>query len=349
MKANKNKTLTFASCIALLMAFFLGSNAQAETEDAAAFYKGKNIRWIVPYDPGGGYDEYARLIAPYFAKYTGARIRLDNKPGAGGMRGVNELFASPDDGLTVGIINGSAMVTNQLVGIQGAKYKIEEFKFLGRIVADRRVLAASIKDGFASFEDMIDAKDEFKIGATGLGGSTYVDAVVIGEVFKLRQNLIHGFDSSSVIRQSMLRGDVAAMWGSAGSAADSVDDGLNKVILQSGKQRSPDLADVPTVMEMMDRVNASAQDRDLVRAWQGLNDVGRPVASPPGTPDYKLAFLREAFKNAMNDPEFLKICADTGRDISFATGEEMNTIASDAAVMPDAVKEFFIGAIKGEL
>jgi tripartite-type tricarboxylate transporter receptor subunit TctC len=346
---SKNKIVKLTSCIAMLSALFMGTTAQAETEDAASFYKGKNIRWIVPYDPGGGYDEYARLIAPYFSKYTGANVRLDNKPGAGGMRGVNELFASPDDGLTVGIINGSAMVTNQLVGIQGANYKIEEFMFLGRVVADRRVLATSIKNGFGTFENMVNAKDEFKIGATGLGGSTYVDAVVIAEVFKLKQNLIHGFDSSSVIRQSMLRGDIAGMWGSAGSAADSVEDGFNQIILQSGKVRSPDLADVPTVLEVMNKMNSSDQDRELLKAWQGLNDVGRPVAAPPGTPEHKVAFLREAFEKALNDPEFLKVCADSGRAISFATGEEMNTIASDAAVMSDSVREYFVGAIKGEL
>ena len=43
-------------------------------EGAAAFYDGRVIRWIIPYSPGGGYDEYGRMIAPYLEKYTGVAL-----------------------------------------------------------------------------------------------------------------------------------------------------------------------------------------------------------------------------------------------------------------------------------
>ena len=92
----------------------------AQAEDAASFYKGKKIKFIVPYKPGGGYDDYARLLAPVLEKYTGANIEILNKGGAGGMTGANEIFRSPSDGLTIGIINGSAMITNELAEIKGA-------------------------------------------------------------------------------------------------------------------------------------------------------------------------------------------------------------------------------------
>lgn len=98
-----------ALCVA---ATFAGVPAAAE--DAKEFYKDESIRWVVPYKPGGGYDEYTRLLAPYLAKYTGAKIEIINMPGAGGMKGANEIYNSPNDGKTVGIINGSAMVTNEL-------------------------------------------------------------------------------------------------------------------------------------------------------------------------------------------------------------------------------------------
>ena len=131
---------TYIAIVALFSTLPMTGSALAQSStEAASFYKGKNIRWIVPYSTGGGYDKYTRLISPFFAKYTGATIRIENKPGAGGMLGVNLLFKSPKDGLTVGIINGSAMVTNQIAKTKGANYKIEEFEFLGRIVADRRV------------------------------------------------------------------------------------------------------------------------------------------------------------------------------------------------------------------
>ena len=102
-------------------------DAGSEALEPEAFYDGRNIRWIIPYSPGGGYDEYARLLSPYLEKYTGARIDILNLPGAGGMRGANDLYTSPKNGLTIGLINGSALVVNELAGMRGAEYEIDGF------------------------------------------------------------------------------------------------------------------------------------------------------------------------------------------------------------------------------
>ena len=71
--------------------------APAQAEDAASFYKGKKIKFIVPYKPGGGYDDYARLLAPVMEKYTGANVEILNKGGAGGMTCLLYTSPSPRD------------------------------------------------------------------------------------------------------------------------------------------------------------------------------------------------------------------------------------------------------------
>ena len=201
----------------------LGGSAFAQ--EAADFYKGNVIKWIVPYDPGGGYDEYSRTLAPYMEKYTGARVDIVNMPGSGGMKGAVEIFNSPSDGTYIGIINGSAMVTNQLAEIEGAEYKVGDYSYLGRIVSDPRVFVAAANSGIDSFEDLQTDGETAIVGATGLGGSTYVDAVIIGDVFGIDQKVVHGFDRSGDIRTAMLRGDVDVMWGSLGSALDGIEFG----------------------------------------------------------------------------------------------------------------------------
>lgn len=316
---------------------------------AAAFYDGAIIRWIIPYSPGGGYDEYARLIAPYFEKYTGARVDIFNLPGAGGLRGVNELFHAPKNGLTIGTLNGSALIMNELAGMRGADYTVAEFDFLGRIVADRRVFIVSLDSGYDSIDDIWDAKGNVKIGATGLGGSTYVDAVVTNEAFGLELDIIHGFDSSSVIRQAMLRGNIIGTWGSWGSAVDGVDEGRSKVILQSGRQRLQELPDAPTTFELIDRTADPERTRDILTVWQSLQDVGRPVAAPPGTDPEHLLFLSEAFDKAMSDPELLEIAERTGRPIDYASAAAIRQIINNATVMPDGIRSLFIRAVTGEL
>lgn len=355
----KKNVIVLVGGAVILVALILGglvSRQQQDTagsgggSDVAAYYKGKVIKWLIPYNPGGGYDEYVRLISPYLEKYTGARVDVLNFPGAGGMRGVNELYNSPRDGLIIAIINGSAMVTNQLAGVKGAEYKIGEFEFIGRVVADRRVLVIAENSGYNSFDDIRNSDKNVRLGATGLGGSTYVDAVISKEAFSLDNvQIIHGFDSSPVVRQAMLRGNIVGTWGSWGSAEEAVSSGREKVILQSGRERSKDLPDAPTVFELADTTGNPERTRSILKAWDALIAVGRPVAAPPGTNPARLAFLREAFRKAMHDPELLKAAAKAQRPLDYASGEEMSTIARDSTEMPDDIKQLFVKAIKGEL
>ncbi|MEX2496253.1 MAG: tripartite tricarboxylate transporter substrate-binding protein [Woeseia sp.] len=316
---------------------------------AAAFYHGKNIRWIVPYSPGGGYDEYARLVSPYLQKHTGARIDIFNLPGAGGMRGVNDLFNAPQNGLTIGLMNGSALIMNELAGMRGADYRIAEFAYLGRLVADRRVFVVSLDSGVDSFEELLNSEDRFKMGATGLGGSTYVDAVIMNEAFDLPLDIIHGFDSSSVVRQAMLRGNVIGTWGSWGSATDGIDTGRHKVILQSGRQRHPDLPDTPTAFEVASLTQNPERTLAILNAWESLHAVGRPVAAPAGTRPDRLVFLEEAFRKTMQDPELLEEAANSARPVDYISADEMRQVVEEATHLPPDIQKLFISAVKGEL
>ncbi len=325
----------------------LGGGAFAQSP--AEFYKDNVIKWIVPYDPGGGYDDYSRMIAPYLEKHTGARVDIVNMPGSGGMKGAVEIFNSPSDGTYVGIINGSAMVTNQLAEIEGANYKVGDYSYLGRIVSDPRVFVVAANSGIDDFEDMQSDGETAVVGATGLGGSTYVDAVIIGDVFGIDQKVVHGFDRSGDIRTAMLRGDVDAMWGSLGSALKGIESGDHKVILHAEKEDRPELAGAPSIYDVAQQTENPERSLKILRSWEALNAVGRPVAGPPGIPEDRLAFLQDAFMKAVNDPEFVATAAESGRDLLPATGAEMSEIAKAATELEDDIKALFVRAIRGEI
>jgi tripartite-type tricarboxylate transporter receptor subunit TctC len=327
----------------------LSFGGAASAQDAAEFYKGNVIKWIVPYNPGGGYDEYSRVIAPYLEKYTGARVDIVNVPGSGGMKGAVEIFNSPADGLYIGIINGSAMVTNQLAEIEGADYRVGEYNYLGRMVADQRVFVVAENSGIESFEDMQTDGETAVVGATGLGGSTYVDAVISGEVFGIDQRVVHGFDRSGDIRTAMLRGDVDAMWGSLGSALDGIEAGEHTVILTDQREPTGAIEGVLTIWQVAEAMPEKERALQILEAWDALSAVGRPVAAPPGVPEDRMAFLREAFDQAMNDPEFVTEAADSNRDLVYASGDDMARIAKAASEMPPDIEALFVSAIRGEI
>ncbi len=338
--------LKSAAAATLALASF-GTVATAQT--AEEFYKDNVIKFIVPYDPGGGYDEYARMIAPYLEKFTGSRVDIVNMPGAGGMKGAVEIFNSPSDGTHIGIINGSAMVTNQLAEIEGATYKVGDYSYLGRMVSDPRVFVVSNVSGIDSFEDLQSDGATAIVGATGLGGSTYVDAVIIGDVFGIDQKVVHGFDRSGDIRTAMLRGDVHAMWGSLGSAIQGIEDGEHKIILHAEKESRPELGDAPSIYDIAKTTADPDRSLKILRSWEALNAVGRPVAGPPDIPEDRLAFLQNAFEMSMKDPEFVAMAEEGGRDLLFATGAEMGEIAKTATELEPDIKALFVKAIRGEI
>ncbi len=330
-------------------AALLGSVSITAAKSAAEYYQGKNIRFIVPYKPGGGYDAYARLLAPYFGKYTGARVDIYNLPGAGGMKGANEIFNAPADGLTIGIINGSAMVTNELAGIKGAAYKVADYNFLGRVVADQRVLTVLAKSDLKTYEDVLNSDRPVLLGATGLGGSTYVDAVIVGRVMGSNQKVIHGFNSSSDVRQALLRGDINAMWGSWGSARKGVAAGDFRIIVHDAREGTPDTQGIPSVFDFVSKLDDPEKADEILSSWYALSAVGRPVAAPPGLPAERVAFLQEAFTQAINDPEFVETAKNSNREINFLDGVSMSALAKASTNLTPEIKALFISAIQGEL
>ena len=315
----------------------------------ADFFDGEVIRWIIPNKPGGGYDEYARLMVPYIEKYTGAHVQIRNFPGAGGLRGVSELFKSPADGLSIALINGSGLVTSRIAGVMEADHEIDELSFLARAVADTRVLAISSQSNYSSFTDILNTEEKVRIGATGLGGSTYVDAVITRNLFALNMDIIHGFDNSANIRHEMLRGSLDGMWSSWGSVFDAVVAGQIKLVLQSGRTRADFLPDVPTVFEFTGKTTDSLLAESILDAWEILIDVGRLIVAPPGMLPDKRNFLREAFRQTLHDPQFLNEAARADRPIAFASGEEVDDITNRALRLPEEVKQFFTEAVHSGL
>ncbi len=92
------QTARFGRRLALTLGLLAGAailsqSLPAQAQNADGFLKGKTVHFIVGYSPGGGYDTYARMLAPFFEKHTGATVVVENKPGGGGMTALNQTGA----------------------------------------------------------------------------------------------------------------------------------------------------------------------------------------------------------------------------------------------------------------
>jgi tripartite-type tricarboxylate transporter receptor subunit TctC len=100
----------------LLAALFFASAIDLHAQ--ADFYQGKTIRVIIGSSTGGGYDQWARLIARYLGKHIPGNPEVvpQNMPGAGGVVAANYVYGvAKPDGLTLGAFN-PALYFDQLVG-----------------------------------------------------------------------------------------------------------------------------------------------------------------------------------------------------------------------------------------
>ena len=141
--------------------------AASRAEDAAAYYKGKTVRIIVGYGPGGGYDAYARMIAPVFARYLGASVVVENQPGAGGLTALDNLYVAPKDGLQTMLVNGTGAGLAQLVGQSTARYDLAKMGHLGTVSASPWIWLVSPKSQISTAQQAIDAHRQLMWSGSG--------------------------------------------------------------------------------------------------------------------------------------------------------------------------------------
>ena len=99
----------------------------------ANFYQGKTVKVIVGSAPGGGYDQWARLMAQHIGKHIPGNptVVVQNMPGAGGAVAANFVYASAKpDGLTLGALQ-PALYFEQLVRPPGNQIRLGKFTWIG--------------------------------------------------------------------------------------------------------------------------------------------------------------------------------------------------------------------------
>jgi len=228
-----------------------GAGKPGTKEDALAFYKDKSVNFIVPYKTGGGYDRYARLIAPYLQKYIpGITVVVRNIEGGGGLVGTNELYLAKPDGLTIGMVNGVGAVTNQAVGIPGVKYDLNKFTWIGRINNEPKVVVVGANTPYRSLDDLKKADQTLKFSVNGVGSSEYVSLEVLKKIASLKMDIVAGYNTTAECDMAVLRGEVVGSSGSISSKLPLISSQKVVPVLLFGKQRDSNFPNTPTALEV---------------------------------------------------------------------------------------------------
>jgi tripartite-type tricarboxylate transporter receptor subunit TctC len=313
----------------------------ARADDVSAFYAGRTVQLVIGYATGGGYDDYARMLGRHIGRHIPGRptVVVQNMPGAGSIKAANYLYnIAPKDGTVVGGFARGIFLDPLLGRADAMRYTAANFGWLGSISSDVGVCAFRSDAGIDSWADM--QTKRYKIGGTGAGADSDVFANLLRRMFNLPMQLVLGYQSAAETVLAIQRKEVDGRCGWSWSTLSSRNKDLLvskevKVVLQLTDRKLPELAGVPSVLD----VAASPDQQAILKLVIARQTMARPYVAPPGLPPDRLKALRDAFDATMTDPEFLADAARLGLDVRPVSGAEAAALIREVyASSPEVVK-----------
>jgi len=220
------------------------------------------VRIVVPFPPGGGADSLARLMAPKLQEIWREQVIIENKPGASGHIGADQVAHSPADGKTL-LMSSTASLSES---------NVAQFTPITLVSASPYVVTASLKLPVASIAELIDyAKrnpGKLTFGSSGTGAASHLSA----ELFKRMAgvDMMHvPYKGTGQAVTDLLGGQIDLLFAPAQTVMPHVKAGKLKALATTGPRRPEELPDLPTVAQTVPGYSAVG--------WFGL-------LAPVGTP-----------------------------------------------------------------
>ena len=267
----------------------VGSIAVPSLAQAPAF-PARPIRYICPWPAGGSTDAVIRALAESASKILGQQIIVDNKPGAGGMLGANELVNAKPDGYTLSQLPHGVFRIPHMQKVQFDTLK--DFTWIACLTGYTFGLVVQTESPIKSVADLVAyAKanpEKFTYGSTGIGTSPHLAV----EEFSQRAGikLTHvPFKGNADNMQAILGGHTMAASDATGWGPQ-VEAGKLRLLATYGSKRTKRWPNVPTLEEL---------------GYKTVSDSPFGVCGPKGMDPTVVRTLHDAFRKTLEDPAVL--------------------------------------------
>jgi tripartite-type tricarboxylate transporter receptor subunit TctC len=320
--------------------FGLSDAARAQAQPSVeAFYKNTVVNLYVGFSPGGSYDYYARLFARHMGRHIPGNptIVVQTMPGAGSLRAANYLYnVAPKDGTALAVVTQTVMLEEPFQ-TPGVQYKANEFTYIGRMTA---VLETMIGWNGAKAKSVYDVrKHEMVAGGTGPTSPTEGYPRLLNAFAGTKFKIVSGYGGTSDIMLALERGEVDALEVSWNTVLRSKEEWLKtgkiNVLIQAALERSKELPNVPTLVEL----GHTPEDQAALAFYTSSAAVSRTIIATPGIPPDRIKALRDAFTATAKDPQLLAEISQSQSEFDPASGEYLQDLARKVAATPaDVVK-----------
>ena len=310
-----------------------GGRAAAQTP----YYQGKTITIITGSQTGDVFDIFARMVATHIGKHIPGNPNavVQNMTGAGHIVAANYVYSvAKPDGLTLLAPNPNLYV-DQLIGRSEIKFDWAKFSWLGNAQRTTDMLYMRTDAPFKTMEDVRNAKEPPKCGATGTGTTGFMVPRLLDETIGAKFNVITGYKGGNEVDLAVERGEIQcrAFSVTAFFAREPFHTwrktGFARAIIQLGKNRDSRLPDVVTLNELMEKYKTPEISRRVALVVTASEIFQRPYMGPPGMRPEHVKILREAFQKTLKDNAFLEEVKSKKLDAEYTSGEDMEAMAKE--------------------
>ena len=329
-----------AFLFSILAAQMQAASAQAPSgQSEPVSFAGKRGSLFIGFSPiGFGYDTYGRILARYLGKYLPGNPSVvpQNRPGAGSIGLANYIFnAAPKDGTEIALIGRGVAMDPLLNGAAStAKFDATKFYWLGSMNNEVAGFFVSDKSPVQDQKEIL-AGRELQVGSNGAGSDPQMFAVASNAILRTKLKIIAGYPGMNEILLGMSSGELDGVlgysWGVARvGSADQIKRGEIKLVMQLALHKHRELPDVPLITDLV----PEGEGKQVLELIFSRQSMGRPVVAPPGLDPRVAATLRKAFADVMHDPEFIAECDKINLEISFVSGEEVQSLIDSLYRLP---------------
>jgi tripartite-type tricarboxylate transporter receptor subunit TctC len=256
----------------------------------AQAYPARPIKLICPWPAGGSTDAVMRALGESASKSLGQQIVLENKPGAGGMLGANELVGARPDGYTLSQLPHGVFRIPHMQKVQFDTTR--DFTWIICLTGYTFGLVVPTDSPIKSIKDLVDyAKanpGKFSYGSTGAGTSPHLAVEEFAQRAGIKLNHIP-FKGNADNMQAVLGGHTMAASDATGWGPH-VDSGKLRLLATYGSKRTKRWPNVPTLDEL---------------GYKTVSDSPFGVCGPKGMDPAVVRTLHDAFRKTLEDPAVL--------------------------------------------
>jgi tripartite-type tricarboxylate transporter receptor subunit TctC len=316
------------AAFALFMSGILLPQAAADS-----FYRGKTVRIVVGAQAGASYDIYSRLISRHIGRHIPGEptVVVQNINAAGGLVAANHLYnVAEKDGTVIGTFQRNS-VLDSVIDNPKARFKIQNFNWLGTPASmDDNAYLFIIRHAlpYKTIADLRTANPPLHVGV--VNSPIHILKVALG----LNVKIIVGYGKNA-LDLAFERGEVD---GNGITYANLLSrkptwlaKSLARPMIQFGSSnRLPALPNVPTAQELARNPGELA----LVKLTEAPLQIAYPIGMPPGVPADRVAIMRKAFMDTMNDPAFRNEAKKMKLDYSPRDGRAVEAAIAEIANSP---------------